>query len=370
MSQNVAIIVLTGLLLILLYKIYYRAIKNPQVYSPDNLQDIQNIIVKGDTIVSGNTTPTTSDIRILSTNLDKISSIDIENKKVTVECGCKINDICIYLDQYGLALNTIPKHNKSIGSICSTAEHGSNLDSGTISDQIVDITIVLANGHIRKIEIDDPEFPAFATGLGRLGIIYSITLQCIDNYLIATTIKNGVWTDIKNDILSDLDKYRLSEIIINPITLYTKVMLRRKISSSSQLEKDEYIETLQIQPLGKETHEVAVPYQYTIQSIDDVLNLCKNTLCDIIITFTGADFNSWLSPASGRKSTWIQINTRTQSILQKCEDLLLYKYSGRPNWNTSSIIDNSKTFLVYGASLDYFRKIKSRFDPTNKFKSI
>ncbi|KKL94535.1 hypothetical protein LCGC14_1863700 [marine sediment metagenome] len=427
MSQNIAILILFILLLILIYQMYFK--KSPQelfflfskkrqdqnpniyvtfdemntvrpdrIYYPENLEEIQNIIIDnpGQTIrASGNNytfnnISLTNDIIIRTNKLKKIISLDKEKQELTVESGCSIKDICTYLEGEELALDGIPENMlQTIGDVCSTAAHGSNLDTGTMSDQIVNITVVLSNGHIRRVEFDDPEFPAYATSLGSLGIIYSITLRCVENYFVHTERTTGSWENIKQNIIDLLDDYALTQISIQPVSLRTTILLRKKILLKN---KAEHIPSGALEPYhkilppttltGKYTKsEVAIPYERVVDAVDDVLKLCQSHKkapeyeCnhEISIRFTGPDYNAWLSPTSGRTSAWIQViasiplKDKAQKFIQDYEDLLLYKYSGRPNWTTSKFINAYKIRLLYGISIDYVRRVRERFDPTFTF---
>jgi FAD/FMN-containing dehydrogenase len=282
-----------------------------------------------------------------------------------------------------------------------------------MSDQIIDMAVILASGNIRRVEFDDPEFPAFATNLGSLGIIYSITIQCVDNYAIDTEARSNKWGDVKTQLLDFLNVNPLTQFSVNPNTLKTTIMLR-KIStdineeSTAFLEKptesrpkgfsvrllkkavskdgrtlDKYYKPIAVNlPMEFYTMiEIAIPYKKIIKAIDDILKLCSshktfgfNCNGDISVRFTGSDYNAWLSPASGRISAWIQVrmnmpNNKINKFNQDLEDLLLYKYAGRPTWTTSKFIDHYKSRLLYGLSLEYFRRIRDRFDPHKIFSN-
>ena len=422
-SQNVAILVLFVLLLILVYQMYFRGYRSEpflglaskqkdqqpnkyltfdgmdtatpyMIYYPESLEEIQDIITDnpGQTIrASGdnytfNNISLTNDIIVRTDKLRDIVKLDKENREITVESGCLIRDICLYLEQKDLALKGIPENLlQAIGSACSTAAHGSNLDTGTMSDQIVDLTVVLNNGHIRRVEFDDPEFPAYATSLGSLGIIYSITLRCVDNYFIHTERKVGQWANVKKSIIDFLDDYALTQIHIQPDSQQTTLVLRKKIELKDVLDNDNTFESYhaipsRATPTGRYTKsDVAIPYERVIDAIDDVLKLCQSHKykCDreITICFTGPDYNAWLSPSSGRTSAWIQISADVplkddaKKFIQDYEDLLLYKYSGRPNWTTSKFINAYKMRLLYGISIDYVRRVRERFDPSFTFSN-
>nr|QBK87381.1 MAG: D-arabinono-1,4-lactone oxidase [Marseillevirus LCMAC201] len=358
-----------------------------QIYYPENLEEIQNIIVDnpGQTIRSSgdnhscNNIFLTNDIIIRTDKLNNIINLDKEKQELTVESGCSIEDICKYLEHEELAIDISDNLLQTLGDVCSTAAHGSNLDTGTMSDQLVDVTVVLSNGHVRRIEFDDPEFPAYATSLGSLGIIYSITLKCVEYYFIQTERIIGKWANIKKNIINLLDDYALTTIHIKPVSLQTTIVLRKKVPLKKMVSSstpEPYYKVLTAAESGKYTKsDVSIPYERVVEAVDDVLKLSKSQKISdykLSICFTGPDYNSWLSPTSGRSSAWIQITTLkdiTQKFIQDYEDLLLYKYSGRPNWTTGKFINTYKMRLLYGISIDYIRRVRERFDPTLTFSN-
>ncbi len=418
-SENVAILVLFTLLLILIYKLYFKRsmeqfwwfgdsrqgetyvtfdkiskVTPYRSYTPETIEEIQKIITDnpGRKIRTAGDNYTfndiffTNDIILRTNNMHNIIYIDTDKKEIHVQTGCLIKDVCSRLEEAGLALDSPPQTLQTIGSACSTAAHGSNLNTGTMSDQIVNLTVVLGNGHIRRVEFDDPEFPAYATGLGGLGIIYSITLKCVDYYLLSTFRKEGKWDTIKKRLLEWLDEYNLSYLHINPSSLQTTVFLRKAVGDTSVAQEQSRKtpdtklgpsrDTLSSEKLYTKS-KVAVPHVSVIDAVNDVLKLCQSHKkisgyeCDkITVSFTGPDYHSWLSPASGRASAWIEAITavplknkdKTMKFMQDYEDLLLYKYSGRPDWTTTKFANAYKMRLLYGISIDYYRRVRDRFD--------
>lgn len=387
-------------------------IKPYHIYYPENLQDILNVLTDnpGQTIrVSGdnytfNGISLTDDVILRTDKLDKIISLDKIRKQITVEAGTPIEKICKFLEEDKLALASVPENIaqnniQTVGSACSTAAGGSDINSGTMSDQIVDMAVILGNGNVRRIELDDIEYPAFSTSLGALGIIYSITLRCVDIYTVVTKHKFGKWGVMKKQIRDFLDQNPLLQFSVNPNTLQTSLLLRKSVApddmpgdtveeGDKDMVEKYYKLSLTNALLGSYTKtEVAIPYERIVEAMNDILKLCQSHrktygfTCDrdISVRFTSADYNTWLSPSSGRISAWIQVGLniplknadKTDKFMQDLEDLLLYKYAGRPSWTTSKFINQYKAQLLYGLSLDYFRKIRERFDSqrifTNEF---
>ena len=410
-SENIAILMLFILIVILVFQLCVKRLPHERfkvnknsadpyrVLTPETIEDIQNILTDnpGQTIrvCGGNSTfndiSLTDDIIIRTERLNKITHIDKIKKQITVEAGALLKDVCDHLTEKQLALACLPEDlTQTVGSACATAAHGSNIDVGTFSDQIVDLTVILGNGNIRRVEFDDPEFPAYAVSIGCLGIIYSITLSCIDDYLVVTHRKIGHWNTFKNKIIDFLEQDPLTQLKINPNTLQTTVILCKKASPSNIIDDPEITKATPYHkaifrttpPTGDYTKsEMAIPYERVTQAIDDVLKLYNSHKqissfnCDreLLIRFTGPDYNAWFSPSSGRTSAWIQFsnsdNDNNKKFFQDYEDLLLYKYSGRPNWSTSNFLNQYKIRLLYGISLDYVKRVRDRFDPQKVFSN-
>lgn len=355
-----------------------------QTIYPNTLQEISQAITDnpGQTIkATGNECVYNdifgTDIMFRMDNLNKIIKLDTDTKEITVEAGCTIESICKYLEEHNLALGVIPDNlEQTIGSACQLAEHGSNINTGTFSDQVLAMTLVLSNGHVRRIELDDPEFPAFVTGLGIFGVVYSLTLKCVDLYYISIDKKIGKWNKLKNEGIIDC-----SRIYINPQTLQTTIHVN-KIDTEGVV----YYRALprRVNPNTFTKCEIAVSADKATDAIGDLLKLLSshkkisglNVENDISITFSGGDYNSWLSPASGRPVAWIAVNVSPDKqgldkFFQDLQDLMLYKYSGRPSWTTIRDGTPYKMRLLYGVSIDYIRKTQRQFDPTlrcsNKF---
>src|SRR4029077_20603742 len=70
---------------------------------------------------------------------------------------------------------------QSIAGAISTATHGTGARLRNLSAQVVELTLVLAGGSTLECSEDrDPEtFREARVGLGALGVIAEVTLQCV-----------------------------------------------------------------------------------------------------------------------------------------------------------------------------------------------
>jgi hypothetical protein len=320
-----SILILYILVLILLYKYYYQDwFKSGKILQISNLNDIQHILSnsKYKTVSIDNFNRKTDYILDMSNCKNMI--LDLETNTISVEYGCTIGEINNYLKQYDLCLpDTINNLNTMIGYAISTAQSGY---FGTLCDIVMDITCILPNGHIRKIEYKDYEYSAFVPNIGKIGIIYSFTLRCENIFSIEeiNILYEGLIKDIEILPNTFLSKIKCIDINKYILTFYKKVSEYIKNSPPN-------IEKL-----------VAIDSKY----IDIVL---KN---NVEVIFNKADNISWLSPSSGCEIIWIDINTVPDNLKELC----------RPNW-----LNIHQIPLCYGLHrIKYFNSIRDRYDPNHK----
>jgi FAD/FMN-containing dehydrogenase len=98
---------------------------------------------------------------------------------VQVEAGMLTRDMNDRLEKLGRMVSGLTLYEgMTIGGMVSTGSHGSGLKHGSLSDQVVELTLVRHDGQLVRITGDDPAtLRAARLGLGTLGILYSITLR-------------------------------------------------------------------------------------------------------------------------------------------------------------------------------------------------
>ncbi|WP_440711169.1 D-arabinono-1,4-lactone oxidase [Herbiconiux sp. YIM B11900] len=121
-------------------------------------------------------------------DLTGIAGVDRERGRVTLFAGTRLFDLPRLLRPHGLALaNMGDIDQQSISGAISTGTHGTGRELGGIATQVVGLTLVTADGELLHIsETSNPELlPAAAVGLGALGIIVEVTLQCVPAFVLA-----------------------------------------------------------------------------------------------------------------------------------------------------------------------------------------
>ncbi|MFD5600625.1 D-arabinono-1,4-lactone oxidase [Leucobacter sp. NPDC058333] len=134
-----------------------------------------------------------SDIAMTSGVLVDVSRVagllahDAASGRVTLGAGTRLRDLPALLRPLGLALENMGDIDaQTIAGATSTGTHGTGARFGGLATQIVGVTLVDGTGRITRIAEDErPEMlPAARLGLGALGVLVAIELQCVPAFLL------------------------------------------------------------------------------------------------------------------------------------------------------------------------------------------
>lgn len=378
-----------------------------EVYFPNNINDIIEIVkTHGQKKIraSGsyhvfNDLSATNEIMIRTDKLNKILSVDRQNMTVTVEGGCRLYSLAENLAKYQLALHVLPAvADQSIVGAISTATHGSRADRGSLSDAITSILLVSADAKVIEINNTSELFPAVATSLGALGIIYSVTLQCEPLYDIEDDTKSYHWNHIEKMLDDMILDCPFTQISINHQNKMCELSLRKPfttgtLTKSQNITPSRYITTLarrdvyykMISAPTIETPyteiEIAIPLNYVKHAIHDIFALLKNhrnihfILPELLVRFSSQDVSSFLSMNSDNARTaYISIfgsaensvSDRLLSLFKEYQDLMVNKYHGRPHFGKKHFLNVSMMKFLYPSYASY-NVIKELLDPTGVF---
>jgi len=370
-------------------------ISNPVEYNtPKSLQELCDIVndavVKNQTIRAIGNGYSISDIgcsdgRLVSLQyLNKILTMDLEKKLVRVEAGISISELNEKLAACGLSLpNQAAIDQISLGGSLSTGVHGTG-HTGTFSSFLTEIELLTADGTLHKLSPEsDPEtFSAAALGLGSLGIIYAVTLQCEPLFFLKFTqeettleyvLENYTTLNHSNDFFQFFWNTENYSVVINKWNRCEKNDFEDCMPSYKALPW--YV----IDPTDKDIFsEIAVPIDSLSDVIDKISELLQRyrelgaKVTDLNIRFVEKDTHALLSPASNGKVAYIAF-----CILEEDKFLALYKdfednlmeFNGRPHWGKINFLDYKKAHQLYGANLEKFIQIKRKLDPNGVFSS-
>lgn len=108
--------------------------------------------------------------------------------RVTAGAGTPLHRLNAELDRLGLAMvNLGDIDRQTLAGAVSTGTHGTGSRLGGLATQVVELEILLADGSLRTCSADeDPDlFDAARIGLGALGVLTAVTLQCAPAFALS-----------------------------------------------------------------------------------------------------------------------------------------------------------------------------------------
>jgi L-gulono-1,4-lactone dehydrogenase len=122
--------------------------------------------------------------------LDRLASISRANRdsgRVTVEAGTGLRKLNAGLATLDLAMANLGDIDKqTVAGAVSTGTHGTGARLGGLATQVVGLDLVIADGSVLSCSADEnPDiFDAARIGVGALGVVASLTLQCVPAFLL------------------------------------------------------------------------------------------------------------------------------------------------------------------------------------------
>ena len=135
-------------------------------------------------------TPTavTDGVQLRLDRMAGLVSADLAAQRVTVLAGTPLHRLHPMLADLGLAMSNLGDIDRqTVSGATSTGTHGTGARLGGLATQIVGLELVLADGSVVTCSADErPElFSCARVGLGALGVVTAVTLQCEPAFLLA-----------------------------------------------------------------------------------------------------------------------------------------------------------------------------------------
>lgn len=114
-------------------------------------------------------------------------SVDASTGLVTVQGGMSLGTLNALLAGHGLAMENLGDIDRqTIAGATSTGTHGTGVRFGSISTQLRAMELVLADGSVLRCSAEEnPDvFELARVGLGALGIVTAVTLQCVPAFAL------------------------------------------------------------------------------------------------------------------------------------------------------------------------------------------
>jgi len=112
----------------------------------------------------------------------------VNGTEVTLGAGTVLHDLPPLLDPLGLALQNMGDiDTQTISGATSTGTHGTGAQFGGLATRVTGATLVTGDGSVLKVNKTQNSdlLPAVALGLGALGILVDITVDCVPSFVLS-----------------------------------------------------------------------------------------------------------------------------------------------------------------------------------------
>jgi L-gulono-1,4-lactone dehydrogenase len=357
------------------------------------------------------------------------SGADSRTGVVTVRAGTTIRSLNAALDGLGLAMANLGDIDaQTIAGALATGTHGTGASLGGLATQALGFELVLADGSVVSCSATERAelFAAARVGLGALGVVSTVTLQCVPAFsLIAderpvpldevleqfgdlaaandhfefywfpygrkALVKrnNRIPEDAaESDVPPPMPPWRRFwefEVMENAGFGTMCRVGRRLPSRIPSLNKFSSV-ALSARSYSAASHEVFVTprrvkfveseYAVPRESLLDVLaelrsavpRLSHPVMFPVEVRVAAAD-DIWLSTASGRDSAYIAIHQYIGLPYQDYFDTfesIVAQVNGRPHWGKMHTLDAARFAELYPHFED-FRNVRAEVDPDGRF---
>ncbi|HET6532117.1 MAG TPA: D-arabinono-1,4-lactone oxidase [Actinoplanes sp.] len=130
--------------------------------------------------------------------------VSVDGRSVTVQAGMPMYGLNAWLATHGLAMPNLGDIDaQTVAGAMSTGTHGTGLAYSTLASCMAAATVVTGTGDVIRVDRSDVSFPAFQLGLGALGVLVEVTLECVD----AFTLRADERPIPLADVLAGLDEH-------------------------------------------------------------------------------------------------------------------------------------------------------------------
>ncbi|MFB7513496.1 D-arabinono-1,4-lactone oxidase [Streptomyces sp. NPDC056144] len=356
--------------------------------------------------------------------LSGLRSVDPDTGLVTVDAGMPLWKLGPLLASHGLAMEIMGDIDRqTVAGAISTGTHGSGLRFGGMATQVRALKLVLADGTSVRCSADArPElFRAARVGLGALGVITEVTLQCVDQFALHardTAMPVADVLDRIEELTEDNDHFEFfwfphSETALTrrfhrlPATAPLKPIgdLARRFDETvsglgfdalcrlgtavpalvppiarlaakamSAREFTDLSPRVFASPRDVRFHEgeYAIPREHAAEALREMKAWIDKTgervSFPLEVRFAAAD-DITLSTAQGRETCYIAFHQYHRMPYRRyfdaCESIL-GAYGGRPHWGKMHTLD-ADTLRTRYDGFDEFVTLRDTLDPTGRF---
>ncbi|MEV4595846.1 D-arabinono-1,4-lactone oxidase [Amycolatopsis sp. NPDC049253] len=354
-----------------------------------------------------------------------IETANLETCRVTVRAGTTIKQLNAELDGLGLAMTNLGDIDaQTIAGAISTGTHGTGARFGGISAQIVALHLVLADGSVVTCSADErPDlFNAARVGLGALGVITTVTLQCEPSFVLTAQERPEPLEQVLegfDEFASTCDHFEFywfpygKNALVKRNNRQPLGTVRKPLSRVRQFVDYELTENVAfgglcrlgravpklVRPLGGFAAQVLSAREYSdlshrvfvthrgVRFVESEYAVPRESLLDVLaelralvprlenpvmfpveVRVAAAD-DIWLSTANGRDSAYIAIHQFVGMPYREYFagfEAIVAQVGGRPHWGKMHDLD-AHTLRTRYPHFDDFLRVRKECDPAGTF---
>ena len=354
-----------------------------------------------------------------------VLEVDAQAQTVTVEAGISISALAEVLAQNGLAFPNLGDIGyQSISGAISTSTHGTGEKLGNLATQVKAMRLVLADGSALDLSAqnDAEAFSAARVSLGALGVISTVTLQCVPAFTLHAVEGPGKLDEVLatfDENVAANDHYEFywfpytdaclvkannrtdepprpkgkgrawieDQFVGNTVFgLVCRVMRARPkwiprlhrlvgkaISKSEYSDRSDRVFTSPRLVRFAEM-EYAIPREAAVEAVREVRRLIEEKSFDVAFPIecrvSSAD-DIFLSTANGRPTAYVAVHVfqgmEHEPYFRAVEDVMR-SLDGRPHWGKMHYQDHRSLRERY-PSWGRFAAVRERLDPHGRFRN-
>lgn len=349
----------------------------------------------------------------------------VDGTRVTLGAGTVLHDLQALLDPHGLALQNMGDiDSQTIAGATSTGTHGTGARFGGLATRITGATLVTGDGSVLTVNEKENAnlLPAVSLGLGALGILVDITVDCVPSFVLSAVERPepldevlGGWeqrvdesdhfefywfphttsalTKTNTRLAADavtkplspgkrwFDDSLMSNTLFAGTTALQKAMprttpainrLSTRLTGNRDFSDASYRVFVTERRVRFREMEYAIPLADVPDALREVNALIERrgwTISFPIEVRAAAPDNLWMSTATGRATGYIAVHryfredpTEYFSAVEE----IMKSHGGRPHWgkmNNRTAADLAPAYPKFGE----FVKVRNRLDPDRIF---
>ncbi|MEO6942970.1 MAG: D-arabinono-1,4-lactone oxidase [Terrimesophilobacter sp.] len=364
-------------------------------------------------------------IQLDLSGLDGLHHVDTALRRVTLGAGTNLYQLPALLAPHGLAMENLGDIDRqTIAGATSTGTHGTGGSFRGIAAQLVAATLVTAKGSILRVsETENTDLlPAVKLGLGALGILVEVTVQCVPAFVLHAlerpepfdTVLDGFaervassdhfefyWFPHTDSVLTKTNTRLAADSLLHPLSRTKRWVddslmanglfaatcgagrawpavvpgmnrLASKLTGNREFtDVSTSVFTTQRSVRFREM-EYAIPREAVpdaVRAIRSLINSRGWRISFPIEVRAAAADDLWLSTATGRDSGYLAVHRYWREnhleYFHAVEDILR-GFDGRPHWGKIHFQDASSLSMLYPKFSD-FLAIRDRLDPDRVF---